>query len=358
MEEGDEVEDVVFAQRVDEAFRHRGERGEGFFGDIGFLHRDACGLQRVGLQDEFGGGLVEEAAGDVIAVLQHDGGVLELFGDDLGGFDDALQQIAGVEAGGDGGEVRSHAAAFVTEAVAEDALGIDEGLLAFGEAAVGLGLVEFVEEVGHLPFLHKGVLLRGGEGGLRGFAAFERGFHAGEQGLQFLLLAGGEVHQGFGIKVLQEVREAGAVTVSATGFFKPFFQERIVVLAHGHGARFGARIIRLVELDVLRSGHLLAHEGEVLFALIEGPALRGAEVEEVVDLFFLRGGIRHELEGLGDGVRRVEVDEDLREFAVQELGLGGILCVEFRDDGVCRRFGRAALARATHGDDAEFIELL
>src|SRR4051794_38798702 len=61
-------------------------------------------------------------SGDNAAVLQGEGNVAEFFVDDFGGFEDRFEQGALVEAASNLRKIRPHHAAFVADAVANDAL--------------------------------------------------------------------------------------------------------------------------------------------------------------------------------------------------------------------------------------------
>ena len=109
---------------------------------------------------------------------------------------------------------------------------------------------------------------------------------------------------------------------------------------------------------MLGVGAGLVPPGEVVLAEVGGPAgLDGAEEENVRDLLFLGGGRIKQGDGAGDGLRGIEREQNLAEFAIEVLGLAGVKRIEFGEDG----FGSLAswLALAGHGDfdHAELLKL-
>ena len=173
--------------------------------------------------------------------------------------------------------------------MAGETLRVHEGLAALLEAAALHRLGQVRLEVRHRPRLHEAARLRLGEVAHAAFATRRAGREARDQRPELGFLGVGQVGPGFFGEVLVEIVVARAVAVGPAGFLKPLQQ---VALMRGGGA-------------------VLGPVTEILAALLGGPVLRGAEVEEVVNHVFLRQRAGHERECLVHRAGRGEDDEHL-----------------------------------------------
>src|ERR1051325_3561215 len=86
--------------------------------------------------------------------------------------------------------------------------------------------------------------------------------------------------------------------------------------------------------------------------------LQVAQADEVMNLFFLQGRVREQIQRLGGHARRLEVNQELGQFAVKRPAPGGELAVELLRGEFDQVVGWTALPDEAHFDDAEFFELL
>lgn len=105
-------------------------------------------------------------------------------------------------------------------------------------------------------------------------------------------------------------------------------------------------------------GAVLRPVTEILAALLGGPVLRGAEVEEVVNHVFLRQRAGHERERFVHRVGCGEGDEHLRKLAVHEVALVRITRGKLFGRELHHVGGRQAVAGDADLEDTEFVELL
>ena len=173
--------------------------------------------------------------------------------------------------------------------MAGETLRVHEGLATLLEAAALHRLGQVRVEVRHRPRLHEAARLRLGEVAHAAFATRRTGREARDERAELGLLGVGQVGPGLFGEVLVKVVVARAVTVGPAGFLEPLQQ---VALMRGGGA-------------------VLGPVTEILAALLGGPVLRGAEVEEVVNHVFLRQRAGHERECLVHRAGRGEDDEHL-----------------------------------------------
>lgn len=212
-EKGEKIEDVVEGEDLEEAFGHGRERGRDKGFDSGPWQGDLGGAEGIGFEDDFVGRFTDQAADVIFAVVEEGSVILELFVDDLGGFEEGFEEFATAVFGPGTGEFGAYGATGIAKAMAGIALGVDEGPSAAVEVATKADTIEVGQDIGHGPVADVFTGLGGDELG-----AGERGFG---KGLEGWALVGGNSGEGFAAKGFQVAVEVGAVHVGALDIVHP-----------------------------------------------------------------------------------------------------------------------------------------
>ena len=297
------------AQAVEQAAGHGRDFGEAALADVRHGDFDELLLQRAGTDEELPVRLAFHHAAHVVAVFQEQARLAELLINHRARLNDVQEQIPPAEARADGQQLRADDAVrergVVADAVAVDAL---RGEQRGARALVAAALADFGEagfEVGELPVFHEA-----GRG----------------NGRQICFRAG-----------------CGWDTRAPT--------ERGALLRRERGEEFLA--------DVRDGREVGAAAGQALCAVqrvedgatrVGRPAVAGvAEVERVEQQVLARGRGAQQRDGLGDDLRRAQIDQQLDEHLVHARA--GVRVERLKPVQTSLPLGFVGWAEADEGED-------